>query len=399
MSSPVVENRGRSSKLPTIPKAAVIAALVLAGFNILFAATGHILSIVFALIPLVAGIGILRRKAWSAYGFALFETTQLLLTPLLLLRSGTIATAPKTTILLSVALTVGLIVLFVFAGRALSTFEEPRSTTDSRSAPKSAAVPLSSGGGGSRPVLASEEHAHNGPRPRHGTARIPFLYGAVARGLCASGSQKGHAALWIGASVLVTAPFLFLQAFAVPTGAMEDTLMMGDKILVRVFPKTNPVDGDIIAFVYPVDRRQIYIKRVIGIPGDRISISKRTVYRNGKAIPEPYAVHRFAPTNLYGENFPAKPDARAPIQAPAQQMLKQNVVNGELVVPPGKYFVLGDNRENSFDSRYWGFVDPADVIGKPIVIYDSEQPSIARQQGNSSLGWSRIRWHRLFKLL
>ena len=341
MTTPVIENSGRSSKLPTIPKAALIVAFLLASFNILFAATGHILSIVFALIPLVAAIGILRRKAWSAYGFALFEATQLLLTPLLLLRSGgTTATAARTTIVLSVVLTIGIIVLFVFAGRSLSTF----------------------------------------------------------------GLQKGHAALWIAASVLVTAPFLFLQAFAVPTGAMEDTLLIGDKILVRVFPKTKPVDGDIIAFVYnpdphQSDRRQIFIKRVIGIPGDRISISKRAVYRNGQAIPELYAVHRYPPTNLYGENFPAKPDARAPIQAPAQQMLAQNVVNGELVVPPGKYFVLGDNRENSFDSRYWGFVDAADIIGKPIVIYDSEQPSTDRSQRNKSLGWSRIRWRRLFKFL
>ncbi len=335
MTSPVIESRGRSSKLQTIPKAALIVAFLLAGFNILFAATGHLLSIVFAFIPLMAGIGIMRRKAWSAYGFALFETTQLLLTPVLLLRSGNPVSTPRPTILLSVALTVGSIALFVFAGRSLS----------------------------------------------------------------ASGSPKGHATPWIAASVLVTAPFLFLQAFAVPTGAMEDTLLIGDKILVRVFPKTKPVDGDIIAFVYPVDRRQNYIKRVIGIPGDRISIAKRTVYRNGKALSEPYAFHRFPPTNLYGENFPAEPDARAPIQAPARQMLKQNVANGELVVPPGKYFVLGDNRENSFDSRYWGFVDPSDIIGKPLLIYDSEQPSTGGPQVNRSFAWSRVRWNRLFKLL
>ena len=340
MTSPVIESRGRSSKLQTIPKAALIVAFLLAGFNILFAATGHLLSLVFAFIPLMAGIGIMRRKAWSAYGFALFETTQLLLTPVLLLRSGNPVSTPRPTILLSVALTVGSIALFVFAGRSLS----------------------------------------------------------------ASGSPKGHATPWIAAAVLVTAPFLFLQAFAVPTGAMEDTLLIGDKILVRVFPKTKPVDGDIIAFIYlpdrqQSDRRQIYIKRVIGIPGDRISISRRTVYRNGRPLSEPYAVHRFPPTNLYGENFPAEPDARAPIQKPARQMLAQNVVNGQLVVPPGKYFVLGDNRENSFDSRYWGFVDPSDIIGKPLLIYDSERPSMQTPPANRTLGWSRIRWHRLFKFL
>ncbi len=106
--------------------------------------------------------------------------------------------------------------------------------------------------------------------------------------------------------------------------------------------------------------------RVIGIPGDRIGISDNVVYRNGMALDEPYAVHTI---DKFGDGKP--------------------VLNGELVVPEGKYFVLGDNRDHSRDSRDWGFVDSGDLIGKPLLIYDSENQSPDH----------RIRWNRLFKLL
>jgi len=127
---------------------------------------------------------------------------------------------------------------------------------------------------------------------------------------------------------------------------MEDTLLIGDRILTRVFPRVQPARGDIVVFHYPMDRRQTLVKRVIGLPGDRIRIASKTVYRNGAALAEPHATHKFISLGRAPENFPAK--------------------NGEALVPAGKYFVLGDNRDNSQDSRFdrVGFVPASKIVGK-----------------------------------
>lgn len=110
------------------------------------------------------------------------------------------------------------------------------------------------------------------------------------------------------------------------------------------------------------------MKRVVGAAGDRIRISDKIVYRNGAALKEPYAIHKASYPDSYRDNIPSESDS--PFAAAAQEMVKKNVVNGEVVVPQGKYFVLGDNRDNSLDSRYWGFVDSGDVIGKPLPIWN-----------------------------
>jgi signal peptidase I len=175
--------------------------------------------------------------------------------------------------------------------------------------------------------------------------------------------RSGLAWPWIAVSALTTLPVFFIQVLTVPTGAMEDTLLPGDHVLVQRFPKPKAARGDLVVFVDPIDRRQRLVMRVIGVPGDRIRISGDVVYRNGAALNEPYAVH---------EVDDAKP-----------------IVDAELVVPEGKYFVLGDNRDRSIDSRDWGFVDSDDLLGKPLLIYDSEEPTAGR----------RVRWSRLFKLL
>ena len=318
--------------MPWKARIAYIIAFVVAGLNIAVALTTQIVLLPFAFIPLIAGIGILRRRVWSAYGFALFQFVQLLLLPLLVFRSGTL-TARLPEVLGTAALAVVLIPLFFFAGRSLA----------------------------------------------------------------AAGAPRGWAFPWIAISALVTPPLFFVQPFVIPSSGMDPTILIGDRILVQLFPGFRPARGDIIVFVYPVDRRETYVKRLIGVPGDRIRISEKIVYRNGAALKEPYAVHKSNYADSYRDNFPSELDN--PFASGAREMLEKHVVNGEVVVPAGKYFVLGDNRDKSLDSRYWGFVDSGDLIGKPLLIYDSgDQPTDALVNGTPG-GPRRVRWNRILKML
>jgi len=150
-------------------------------------------------------------------------------------------------------------------------------------------------------------------------------------------------------------------------------------------------------FAYPVDRSQTFVKRVIGVPGDRIRIISKAVYRNGIALVEPYAVHKTDYEDSYRDNFPSEPNVRLPPSA--ADMLGKHIVSGDVVVPDRCYFVLGDNRDNSFDSRYWGFVGSDDLIGKPLLIYDSEAQSTDEIMERRFLVRRPVRWGRLFKLL
>lgn len=174
-------------------------------------------------------------------------------------------------------------------------------------------------------------------------------------------------------------------------------MLTGDRFLVRSFPRPTPMRGDIIAFVYPIDRHQTFVKRITGVPGDHIRISQKILYLNGARATEPYATHKVDYMDSYRDNFPGNPNS--PLYAPAMDMLEHNVVNGEVVVPAGKYFVLGDNRDQSLDSRYWGFVSFDDIIGRPVIIYDSQEQSTVDLTGNHAPGSHRVRWNRLFKLM
>jgi signal peptidase I len=316
--------------------AAAVVAFLLFALS-LVSAWQQILLVFFALIPLAAGIGILRRRVWSAYGFALFQLAQIAALPLIVWRGGSLPFAQ-------------LIVVGIF-------------------------------------YLV-----------------LGLLFFGAGRSLAATGTRRGSALPWIVVSCLFTLPLLFVHAFVVPTGAMEDTLLIGDRILVRVFPSVHPAHGDIVVFRYPMDRSQIFIKRVIGMPGDRVRIASRKVYRNGSALNEPYAVYKFNNVNPYRDNLPghsSKPafgaDERTTLAA--EDMLRNHVSNGEVVVPPGKYFVLGDNRDNSLDSRYWGFLNASDLIGEPILIYDSEVEESQGPPGAKPATRHLRRWNRLFKLL
>ena len=304
--------------MPKIARAAWLVAFVTAGAIVMAALAGQISLLPFALIPLIAGIGIMRRRVWSAWGLALYTFAQLVPVSLVVVRTHT---RPSGTIGAAV-LAVLLVPLFFFAGRSLA----------------------------------------------------------------GAGAQKGLAWPWIALASLTTLPVFFVQAFVVPSGSMEDTILMGDRVLVERFPRPSPARGEMMVFRYPIDRHQTFVKRIVGVPGDRIRISGKIVYRNGAALSEPYAVHKTDYEDAYRDNFPSEPNV--PLYQPAKDMLGKHVRNGEVVVPEGEYFVLGDNRDLSLDSRYWGFIGAGDLIGRPLLIYDSEEQRAGK-----------IRWGRLFRIL
>jgi len=171
-----------------------------------------------------------------------------------------------------------------------------------------------------------------------------------------------------------------VQAYVVPTGSMEGTIQIGDHMLVdrltfakpgtlgsHILPYREIKHGDIVCFFYPEDIRQTFVKRVIGLPGDRIHLENQQVIRNGSRLTEPYTQHIAAYRDTYRDNFPSS--AEASVSPRGRDMLEHHIRDGEVIVPPDTLFVMGDNRENSLDSRYWGFVPRSYVVGKPLFIY------------------------------
>lgn len=233
--------------------------------------------------------------------------------------------------------------------------------------------------------------------------------------------QRGTIAEWtVTILLLLFGTTTLVQAFVIPTGSMEDTLLIGDHLLVDklayappgpiskyLLPYSDPKRGDIIVFRYPMDIRQTFVKRVIGVPGDHIRIERKNVFLNGKQLNEPYKYHKTEYFDSYRDNFPSEPNVR--LFEPANEMLQHNVQNGEIVVPPGRYFAMGDNRDSSLDSRYWGFVPRENIIGKPLIIYWSyDAPTDRLASPNIGLDhildlaqnfFTKTRWKRTFKLI
>jgi signal peptidase I len=195
-----------------------------------------------------------------------------------------------------------------------------------------------------------------------------------------------------------------LQAFKIPSPSMESTLLVGDHLLVNKFifgghgawyekflPYRPLQRGDIIVFKYPYQDHTHYVKRVIGLPGDHLKISDQRVFVNGKLLTEPYVVHDSAagydPLNY---NFPPQNIQlySSPLVPEWAREIRKYVEDGEIVVPPGKYFAMGDNRDHSSDSRYWGFVDRDAIMGRPFLIYWSVEASSADY--NSSTFFRRL---------
>jgi signal peptidase I len=169
-----------------------------------------------------------------------------------------------------------------------------------------------------------------------------------------------------------------VQAFKIPSGSMKPTLLVGDHLLVNKFvygvkipflrktliPVDTPERGDIVVFIYPVDRSKDFIKRVVGVAGDTIAIKNKRIYINGAPSDDGHGVHTDS------------------LIFPGSLQPRDNF--GPVTVPPGHIFVMGDNRDESYDSRFWGFVELRDVLGKAFIIYWSWD------RENSDVRWKRM---------
>ncbi len=232
-------------------------------------------------------------------------------------------------------------------------------------------------------------------------------------------STRDFIAEWaLNILILLFGTTTLVQAFIVPTPSMDTTVRVGDHLLVdklsyapadafsrHLLPYTEPKRGDIIVFRWPMDISQNYVKRCMGLPGDRIKVVDKDLYLNGKKLVEPYINHSRPGEEPYRDNFPSEPFG--PLYDPARKMLAENVVNGEVVVPEGHYFAMGDNRDNSLDSRYWGFVPRENIIGKPLVIfwsYDAPTDDWMGYNANHFIDLAKnffvkTRWDRTLKLV
>ncbi len=173
-----------------------------------------------------------------------------------------------------------------------------------------------------------------------------------------------------------------VQAYKIPSGSMKPTLLIGDHILVSKFnygvklpflrstliPIGTPQRGDIVVFIYPEDRSKDFIKRLVGLPGDTVEVREKKIYLNGKPWNDGHGVHSDS------------------LVIPGAVQPRDNF--GPVKVPEGSLFVMGDNRDESYDSRFWGFVEMKDVLGKALIIYWS--------WNNDEYG---VRWSRIGRIL
>ncbi|MBV9773266.1 MAG: signal peptidase I [Gemmatimonadetes bacterium] len=222
--------------------------------------------------------------------------------------------------------------------------------------------------------------------------------------------------MWEWVKAISTAILLFLvvrtfvvEAFKIPTGSMERTLLVGDFLLVNKavygaeVPYTHthlpafsePSRGDVIVFLPPHDPTKNYVKRLIGLPGDTLEMHDKVLYLDGKPQPEPYVRHIDPitdpgdPQMMWQLSYLAGGEGAQRYYHPTRDNW------GPIVVPPGKYFALGDNRDNSEDSRYWGFLDKEAIKGRPILVYYSFERDVAHP-----FSWvTGVRWTRIGSMI
>lgn len=242
-------------------------------------------------------------------------------------------------------------------------------------------------------------------------------------------SQAGWVASFqslVGTVVIAVFVITFaVQAFQIPSESMENTLLIGDYLLVNklCYGKGNAIGnsllpyqkikrGDIIVFHYPVNPSQHFVKRVIGVPGDHVRLVNRQVWVNGLPLKEGYVRYSSPVHDIYRDDFPQVDYAAPGEEGFWFKRLKEVVEHGELVVPEGQYFVMGDNRDESLDSRYWGFVPRENIVGSPLLIYWSIRSTDNTMSAADSPGdklmhfmyavthlFQITRWDRTFRLV
>jgi signal peptidase I len=262
------------------------------------------------------------------------------------------------------------------------------------------------------PYVPSSEAASPGDEP--GRRASDSYAGDRARvGEQSRGSMSTGRWMWEGIKAVSTAIVLFLmirtfvvEAFKIPTGSMENTLLVGDFLLVnkavygaeiplantRLPAFSEPEREDVVVFLPPHDPSKNYVKRIVGLPGDTLEMRDKVLFINGRARLEPHA--------RYIDLFTDPSDPRMYWQ---RRFLVGDTAGyhptrdrwGPLVVPPHRYFALGDNRDNSEDSRYWGFLEAADIKGRPMFVYYS----FARDPLHPFSWITDVRWSRIGELI
>ena len=213
----------------------------------------------------------------------------------------------------------------------------------------------------------------------------------------------------LGSLARLTVVSLFIITFLaqpsqIPTSSMEPTMLVGDFVLVNkqvfaqpghwrwLLPYREPRHDDIIVFHYPIDPSQLLVKRVIAMPADRIHLRGGAVVLNGAPLREPFAAYSPAERSAYRDEFPNLQRADPAAEATWWIELRHRIRGGDLPVPAGRYFAMGDNRNNSQDSRFWGFVPREDIVGEPLLVYLS-----AERTGDSPRG--QLRWTRIGQVI
>lgn len=229
----------------------------------------------------------------------------------------------------------------------------------------------------------------------------------------------------VGTVVIAVFVITFIvQAFQIPSESMENTLLIGDYLLVNklryggstvgdlLVPYQKIRRGDIVVFHYPVNPAQHFVKRVIGVPGDHVRLIDRQVWVNGLPMKEPYARYTSVSHDVYRDDFPQVDYIVQGEEGRWFEELKKDVQHGELIVPTGQFFVMGDNRDESLDSRYWGFVPRKNIIGSPLIIYWSINSNESDYNAAAGAGdkvmhftyalshlFKITRWDRTFRLV
>lgn len=225
------------------------------------------------------------------------------------------------------------------------------------------------------------------------------------------------------ANILVSGLFIItfiMQAFEIPSSSMEDTLLIGDHLFVNRVQYAPPVQwlssimpyhdvqrNDIVVFVSVEGTGMYIVKRIVGVPGDHLHLRNGELYRNGEKVVEPYVVHKDKDDYPYRDNFPLYPPTDAQSINEGWAAVQRSFIEGnDIVVPPNCYFGMGDNRDQSYDSRFWGFIPRDNVVGRPMFIYwsfDTPPTQVNKRSLSDRIEWfgtillhffDRTRWSR-----